>query len=416
MKNIILAALLLLGPLSFGVEFGWENDLFRAGDIAAQNQTAQRACVFDSSSPGPLITSSSTTASQLAALSSLIGGRALVSDGSGEVISSTILSAEIDALGGVTSNIQSQLNAKASDDGDVLDIDFLPTNYTPDTTPTEVSLTTQLTSHLAGVDNVLATIPGGLTTGRALVSDLSGNVGVSTITESELDFLFGVGENIQTGLDASVRTGSDQGASGVGVFIQKMGQDLEFRSIDAGSSKITVVQDTNQIDIDVDESNIDHDALMNFVVDEHRDLDDLSTTALNLWSASKIQDELDLIIGEAYNDSPQTTTSGDSSFRVLTVADDQLMNVTISCGAMENDGASGGALRFVGTYRKDGAAALVEVGTTSVVQNDDCGGGANSCSINTSVASATGVDLNVNGSAGATHNWTCNTQVRRRNV
>ena len=38
-------------------------------------------------------------------------------------------------------------------DGDQLDIDFVPTNYTPDTSPSEVTLTQHLTAKLKGIDN-----------------------------------------------------------------------------------------------------------------------------------------------------------------------------------------------------------------------------------------------------------------------
>jgi hypothetical protein len=47
-------------------------------------------------------------------------------------------------------------------DGDKLDIDYLPTNYTRDATPAEVTLLAELTSHLAGIDTALASglVPG----------------------------------------------------------------------------------------------------------------------------------------------------------------------------------------------------------------------------------------------------------------
>lgn len=45
--------------------------------------------------------------------------------------------------------------------------------------------------------------------------------------------------------------------------------------------------------LDVDETQIDHDALLNYEVDEHRPLDDASTTTTSLWSSDKIQTELD---------------------------------------------------------------------------------------------------------------------------
>ena len=40
-------------------------------------------------------------------------------------------------------------------DGDKLDIDFVPSSYTRDTTPTEVTLVAELTAHLKGIDNAL---------------------------------------------------------------------------------------------------------------------------------------------------------------------------------------------------------------------------------------------------------------------
>ena len=51
---------------------------------------------------------------------------------------------------------------------------------------------------------------------------------------------------------------SNIGTAGVGLFKQKNGTAFEFRSINSGSSKITVINDTDddEVDIDVDESNI----------------------------------------------------------------------------------------------------------------------------------------------------------------
>lgn len=64
-----------------------------------------------------------------------------------------------------------------------------------------------------------------------------------------------------------------------------------------GSNKLTK-QTLNpgtleELELDVDETNIDHDQLLNFDVDEHRPLDDASTTSTSLWSSDKIQTELD---------------------------------------------------------------------------------------------------------------------------
>jgi len=54
-------------------------------------------------------------------------------------------------------------------------------------------------------------------------------------------------------------TASNVGTGGVGVFKQKTGVDLEFKKINAGSSKITITDDTgnDEVDIDVSEGDID---------------------------------------------------------------------------------------------------------------------------------------------------------------
>jgi len=53
-------------------------------------------------------------------------------------------------------------------------------------------------------------------------------------------------------------TGSDVGVGGVAIFKQKSGVDLEFRSVNAASSKISVALDAgnNEVDFDVTEANL----------------------------------------------------------------------------------------------------------------------------------------------------------------
>lgn len=47
-------------------------------------------------------------------------------------------------------------------------------------------------------------------------------------------------------------TASNVGAAGVGVFKQKIGIDLEFKKINAGSSRVTITDDTSNSEVDVD--------------------------------------------------------------------------------------------------------------------------------------------------------------------
>lgn len=58
-------------------------------------------------------------------------------------------------------------------------------------------------------------------------------------------------------------TASNQGIGGVGVYYQKVGVDLQFKNINAGSNQISITDDTgnHEIDIDVVESNIKLDDL-----------------------------------------------------------------------------------------------------------------------------------------------------------
>lgn len=61
----------------------------------------------------------------------------------------------------------------------------------------------------------------------------------------------------------SVNSASNVGSGGVGLFDAKIGSDLQFKNINAGSSKITITDDTGdkEVDIDVDPSQIDIDDL-----------------------------------------------------------------------------------------------------------------------------------------------------------
>ena len=65
-------------------------------------------------------------------------------------------------------------------------------------------------------------------------------------------------------------TASNVGA-GSGWFKGKVGVDLEFKSLVAGSTKLSVTPNTNDLTVDVAQGNIDHDLLSNFVSNEHID-------------------------------------------------------------------------------------------------------------------------------------------------
>ena len=104
--------------------------------------------------------------------SNLTVNRALVSDGSGKVAVSAVTNTELGYLDGVTSGIQSQLNGKQ-----------------------------------ATITGGASTITGAnLTASRALVSDGSGKVAVSAVTNTELGYLDGVTSGIQSQLNGKQAT------------------------------------------------------------------------------------------------------------------------------------------------------------------------------------------------------------------
>jgi len=72
-----------------------------------------------------------------------------------------------------------------------------------------------------------------------------------------------------------VDTASNVGTAGVGVFKQKTGVDLEFKKINAGSNKVTITDDTgnDELDIDIDESNVVHQNLSGAGTNTHAQID-----------------------------------------------------------------------------------------------------------------------------------------------
>jgi len=66
-------------------------------------------------------------------------------------------------------------------------------------------------------------------------------------------------------------TASNQGTGGVGLYHSKVGVDLQFKNINAGSAKITVTNDApnKEVDIDIAQANIDHGSIGGLGDDDH---------------------------------------------------------------------------------------------------------------------------------------------------
>ncbi|MCB0379336.1 MAG: hypothetical protein KDD33_12655 [Bdellovibrionales bacterium] len=114
----------------------------------------------------------------------------------------------------------------------------------------------------------------GLTNPSELL-EVSGNIKATNLHIGQICDSAG-GNCVATGASfasGEQNTASNQGNAGIGIFDNKNANDLEFRNINAASSKIFINLDApnKNIDLDVVEANIDHDALSNFVANEHID-------------------------------------------------------------------------------------------------------------------------------------------------
>lgn len=149
---------------------GTFTDLNYAKDLRATGVTSTEFDYLDGvtsniqtqlNSKQPTITGAATTIDG----SNLTANRALVSNGSGKVaVSSLITSTELDYLNGVSSNIQTQLNAK------------------------QATITGAASTGTSS----------NLTANRAMITNSSGKMSISAVTSTELGYLDGVTSNIQT--------------------------------------------------------------------------------------------------------------------------------------------------------------------------------------------------------------------------
>lgn len=134
---------------------------------------------------------------------------------------------------------------------------------------------------------------GGL--GIAMSAKVAGTVGkVAVLLLPTGTVIAGGGGTPLPGGGGEVNTASNVGTEGEGLYTAKVGVDLQFKNIAPGSAKVTVVPNVpnKTVEIDVNEAEVDHDALKNFVAAEHAPLNDALATDSNLWSADKIASEI----------------------------------------------------------------------------------------------------------------------------
>lgn len=144
----------------------------------------------------------------------LTPSKALISNSSGKIEISNIDSSALNFLSNVTSNIQTQINNKQNIiSGGATTITFSNLNLS-----------------------------------KALISNALGKIDTSSVSSSTIQFLSGLISNPQNQISSKVESASNQG-SGTSIFTQKVGTNLEFKSLIAGPN-VTISQNNNSITLD----------------------------------------------------------------------------------------------------------------------------------------------------------------------
>ncbi|MCJ8278285.1 MAG: hypothetical protein MJK18_15710, partial [Bdellovibrionales bacterium] len=116
--------------------------------------------------------------------------------------------------------------------------------------------------------------PGALSSGYALTLPADdGNAGEVLSTDGS-----GTLSWEPNGGGGEANTASNLGA-GLGLFSNKSTLDLQFKSISAGSTAVSLTDSSSAITIDLNVANINHDSLSGFVANEHIDHSSVSITA-----------------------------------------------------------------------------------------------------------------------------------------
>ena len=159
----------------------------------------------------------------------LTASKALVSDANGKVAVSSVTDTELGYVSGVTSGIQSQLNSKqatitgaatsivsndlstskvlVSDASGKVDASTITTTELGYLSGVTSNIQTQIGTKQDTITGAATTIVSSdLTASKVLVSDASGKVDVSTVTDTELGYLSGVTSAIQTQINSKQAT------------------------------------------------------------------------------------------------------------------------------------------------------------------------------------------------------------------
>lgn len=110
--------------------------------------------------------------------------------------------------------------------------------------------------------------------GQLLIGTNTGGYNLAYLTAgTNITITPGDGQIVISGAASAgeANTASNAGTGGVGVYDSKVGVDLKFKNINAGSAKITVADDpgNKEIDIDVSEASLDHGSIGGLADNDH---------------------------------------------------------------------------------------------------------------------------------------------------
>jgi hypothetical protein len=172
---------------------------------------------------------------------------ALETSGTGKIVASAVTSTELNYLDGVTSAIQTQLNAKQATLSTAsipletisgITLSLAELNYVTNvTSPIQTQLGTKQAT-LTGATTTIAL--SNLAVNKALLSDASGKVAVSAVTNTELSYLSSVTSAIQTQLNAKQVT-----LTGGATTIATSDLTINKALLSDGSGKVAVSAVTN---------------------------------------------------------------------------------------------------------------------------------------------------------------------------